>query len=167
MNVLILDDDERYMELVCRPLRPISETVTCVTTWAQALAQLEQQMPNVFWVDLNVNPEGPSESIAHIAAVSRRFPDLVIVVVSGYLLPGSKALLDKAGATLAMEKGSRFDPVEVASVVLLAVYIAAKKSGKGPNSEFLTNSTKLLAPHIDLQWHPHPVSELSPDRREE
>lgn len=162
MKVLILDDDAPYAELVAIALRGIAETVSWENSWDAAMASLERQLPNVLWADLNIPPEGPGGSIERVREVHRRYPDLVIVVASGYLLEGVKQRLEEAGAILAMEKAVRFDPTDVASLVLFGVYLAAQKTGEGPNSEFLKSSTALLSPHIDLKWHPRPPSGLAP-----
>lgn len=162
MNVLILDDDVPYAELVAIALRGIAESVSWENSWASALDSIERKMPNVLWADLNIPPEGPGGSIERVRELHRKYPDLVIVVASGYLLDGVKDRLEEAGAVLAMEKAGRFEPTDVASLVLFGVYLAAQRAGEGPNSDFLKRTTDLLAPHINIEWHQPPPSGLAP-----
>jgi CheY-like chemotaxis protein len=100
-RILLVDDDLQVVRFLKMTLEDSGYIVTAVTTVKQALANLKEPLPDVLILDLSM-PEPDGFDL--LKAVRYQFPDLKVLVISGYL---DGALLEAAtllGAAASLEK---------------------------------------------------------------
>ena len=100
-RILLLDDDRQVVRYLKKSLEKNGYSVTATTSGNQALAYIEEQIPDLLILDLNMPaPDG----FDVLKSKRSRFPYLRILVISGYL---NGALLEAArifGAIATLEK---------------------------------------------------------------
>ena len=100
-RILLLDDDRQVVRYLKKSLEENGYSVTATTSGKQALAYIEEQIPDLLILDLNMPaPDG----FDVLKSKRSRFPYLRILVISGYL---HGALLEAAkifGAIATLEK---------------------------------------------------------------
>ena|ERR1017187_3161783 len=100
-RILLLDDDRQVVRYLKKSLEENGYSVTATTSGKQALAYIEEQIPDLLILDLNMPaPDG----FDVLKSKRSRFPYLRILVISGYL---NGALLEAArifGAIATLEK---------------------------------------------------------------
>jgi CheY-like chemotaxis protein len=100
-HILVVDDDRQVVRYLKKALEENGYTVTATTSGKRALAFIQERMPDLLILDLNM-PEPDGFDI--LKAERSKFPYLRILVISGYL---HGALLEAArifGATATLEK---------------------------------------------------------------
>jgi CheY-like chemotaxis protein len=100
-HILVVDDDRQVVRYLKKVLEENGYTVTTTTSGKQALALIQERMPDLLILDLNM-PEPDGFDI--LRAERSKFPYLRILVISGYL---HGALLEAArifGAIATLEK---------------------------------------------------------------
>ena len=89
-HILLVDDDEQVVRYLKRALIEAGYTVTATTSGKDALEIIEDLMPDLLILDLNMpEPDG----FDFLRARRAKFPYMRILVISGYL---HGALLDAA-----------------------------------------------------------------------
>ena len=100
-RILLLDDDRQVVRYLKKALEENGYAVTATTSGKQALAHIEERIPDLLILDLNMPaPDG----FDVLKSKRSRFPYLRILVISGYL---HGALLEAArifGAIATLEK---------------------------------------------------------------
>ena len=100
-RILLLDDDRQVVRYLKKSLEKNGYSVTATTSGNQALAYIEERIPDLLILDLNMPaPDG----FDVLKSKRSRFPYLRILVISGYL---NGALLEAArifGAIATLEK---------------------------------------------------------------
>jgi len=142
MTVLIIDDDPGYTMLIELALREFADVILKAMTWDEADPLLSQN-PDVAWVDLVVPPDGVQQSLQRIRQLREQNVQIVIVISSGYIEQSVAAQLDEIGVDAIMAKGQRFEPGQVAALVVLGM-IKAEGRGVTRNREYLTKATDLM-----------------------
>jgi signal transduction histidine kinase len=94
-RLLVVDDEARHMEALCRTLTPEGYDVTGCSAPAQALAALREQPFDVLLTDLMMPG---MDGIELLAAALDIDPDLVGVMMTGHGTVGSAVEAMKAGA---------------------------------------------------------------------
>ena len=100
-RILLVDDDRQVVRYLKKALEENGYAVTATTSGKQALAYIEERMPDLLILDLNM-PEPDGFDV--LKSKRSRFPHLRILVISGYL---HGALLEAAkifGAIATLEK---------------------------------------------------------------
>jgi DNA-binding response OmpR family regulator len=100
-NILLVDDDRQVVRYLKRGLEESGYAVTATTSGKQALAVIQERMPDLLILDLNM-PEPDGFDL--LKTERSKFPYLRILVISGYL---RGALLEAArifGAVATLEK---------------------------------------------------------------
>jgi CheY-like chemotaxis protein len=100
-HILLVDDDGQVVRYLKKALEENGYTVTATTSGKQALALIQERMPDLLILDLNM-PEPDGFDL--LKAERSKFPYLRILVISGYL---HGALLEAAkifGAIATLEK---------------------------------------------------------------
>ena len=95
-TVLVVDDDETILRAVSRGLRAAKKTVFTTTDPAHALRLAKAEQPDLAIVDLRL---GRSSGVELVRQLKHDRPDLVVVMVSGYLNVPVAVEAMKAGAT--------------------------------------------------------------------
>lgn len=100
-HILLIDDDRRVAQCLQKALEEIGYTVMTTTSSHRALAIMQQRLPDLLILDLNIpEPDG----FAFLTIEPSRFPCLTNLVISGYL---DRKLLKAArilGAIATLEK---------------------------------------------------------------
>ena len=100
-HILLVDDDRQVLKYLKKALEEGGYSVTATTSGKRALAHMEERMPDLLILDLNMPaPDG----FEVLKSEHAKFPYLRILVISGYL---HGALLDAAksfGAVATLEK---------------------------------------------------------------
>jgi DNA-binding NtrC family response regulator len=100
-RILLLDDDRQVVRYLKKALEEDGYAVTATTCAKEALAYIEERIPDLLILDLNMPaPDG----FDVLKSKRARFPCLRILVISGYL---HGALLEAArsfGAIATLEK---------------------------------------------------------------
>ena len=100
-NILLVDDDRQVVRYLKRGLEASGYAVTATSSGKQALAVIQERMPDLLILDLNM-PEPDGFDI--LRAERSKFPYLRTLVISGYL---HRDLLEAArfcGAGATLEK---------------------------------------------------------------
>jgi DNA-binding NtrC family response regulator len=100
-HILLIDDDQRVVRFLKKALEENGYTVIATTSSHCALAVIQQRLPDLLILNLNMpEPDG----LDSLKAERSRFPCLTNLVISGYL---DRALLKAAqilGAIATLEK---------------------------------------------------------------
>jgi DNA-binding NtrC family response regulator len=100
-RILLLDDDRQVVRYLKKALVENGYAVTATTSGKHAFAYIEERMPDLLILDLNMPaPDG----FEVLKSTRSRFPCLRVLVISGYL---HGALLEAArifGAIATLEK---------------------------------------------------------------
>ena len=89
-NILLVDDDRQVVRYLKKALEEGGYSVTATTSSKQALDSIQEPLPDLLILDLNMPaPDG----FEFLKTVRSRFPYLRILVISGYL---DGALLEAA-----------------------------------------------------------------------
>jgi DNA-binding NtrC family response regulator len=100
-HILLVDDDDQVVRYLRRTLEEEGYAVTTATSGKQGLAHIEERMPDLLILDLNMPPPDGFELLK---SKRSKFPGLRVLVISGCL---EGALLEAArlfGATATLEK---------------------------------------------------------------
>ena len=101
LRILLVDDDRQVVRYLKKVLEENGYTVSATTSGKRALAYIEERIPDLLILDLNMPaPDG----FDVLKSKRPRFPYLRILVISGYL---HGALLEAAkifGAIATLEK---------------------------------------------------------------
>lgn len=102
-RILLLDDDHEVVRYLKKALVENGYAVTATTSGKQAVAYIEERIPDLLILDLDLNMPAP-DGFDVLKSTRSRFPYLRILVISGYL---HGALLEAAtifGAIATLEK---------------------------------------------------------------
>ena len=102
-RILLLDDDRQVVGYLKNALEENGYAVTAATSGKQALAYIEERIPDLLILDLDLKMPAP-DVFDVLRSAHSRFPYLRILVISGYL---HGALLEAArifGAIATLEK---------------------------------------------------------------
>jgi CheY-like chemotaxis protein len=100
-RILLVDDDYQVVRYLKKALQENGYSVTSTTSGKQALAMIQERLPDLLILDLNM-PEPDGFDL--LKAERSKFPYLRILVISGYL---QGALLEAArifGAVATLQK---------------------------------------------------------------
>lgn len=100
-QILLVDDDRQLIRYLTGILEESGYTVTATTSGKQALAHIEERMPDLLILDLSMPPPDGFDVLKRERS---KFPHLKILVMSGYL---KGTLLEAArlfGAAATLEK---------------------------------------------------------------
>ncbi len=127
MRVLIIEDDRNYADLVTQALGGLASPAQHAASWEDAEQYLDATGPDVAWVDLRLIPGvGEQESAARIKALKKRYPEIVIIVGSGYITPQIREdLKDFVDAFL--YKGTQFEARQIASLIVQGMMRASAR----------------------------------------
>jgi len=142
MTVLIIDDDPNYTYLVEQALNGIADTILKAQSWKDA-APLIEQKPEVAWIDLCIPPDGVHDSIEHIRVLREKRVEMIIVISSGYVEPYVAKELNDLHVDAIMSKGGRFEPGQVAALVVLGMMRSADR-GLRPDKEWLSHALQIM-----------------------
>lgn len=106
MSLLIIEDDQPFLELMLRSLKPKSFRVA--HSLAEAFQLIDQEAPKVILLDLRLPGSPVDETLSRIPELKARSKDAIIIVLTGYpdlprlqeaaLLGGAKSVLSKDSA---------------------------------------------------------------------
>lgn len=151
MKILLIEDSESYATLVSRYLSGLVDEVHVASTWKEAELMLSGM--DLIWFDLFLPDMEPPDTFVRVAEVRSRVNDVVIIVVSGFMDERVKQQAIRSGADLAVEKHDASTPMQIASLVLLAITYAERR---GANiSQILERSIQFMT--TNFPEHPLPA----------
>jgi CheY-like chemotaxis protein len=100
-SILLVDDDELVRGSVPALLGAMGHRVEPVEGGHAALARLDSDRPDLVILDLNMPGMDGLEVLAHIRS---RFPDLPVLLATGFLEPAAEAALEFDPRTLFLQK---------------------------------------------------------------
>jgi len=107
--VLLVDDDELWLQACAREFRGLGRTVNTTTNAAGALALAAKQPPDLVVTEIRI---GGESGIEVIEALRRAHPSCTLVIVSAYLSVALTAEVVRKGAHLVL-----FKPVHPMEIV--------------------------------------------------
>ena len=94
MNILVVEDNNDFRELLCEMLRMLGHTVASEASAEQALIRLNTEEPDLVITDLTL----PGMSGVDLAKqIHASYPEIKIILSSGYGLPVGANLDFKVG----------------------------------------------------------------------
>ncbi len=100
-KILIMDDEEAFCKEMAAFLTDLGYDAHYVLDGKQGMAFIEKNLPNLLLLDIQM-PEMDGLQVLNELAV--RFPNLVVVVISGFLDSELTAKVIEHGAALCMDK---------------------------------------------------------------
>jgi DNA-binding NtrC family response regulator len=94
-RVLVVDDEATIVDSVKRALERTGYAVATATDQAEAWARLEQACPDVVLCDIRL---GDSDGMDLLARIRETFPDIAVIMMTGYASIESAVAAIKAGA---------------------------------------------------------------------
>lgn len=131
MRFLIIEDDETFALLVAKALDGLALPAITATNWEDAERFLEEAVADVVWVDLRMPGVSTElQTIDRIRWLRTRFEDIVIIVGSGYISPEIRDQLKLLGVDEFLYKGSKFEPKQIASLIVRGIMAASGRGAK-------------------------------------
>lgn len=109
--VLIVDDDEIFCEALSRAMQRRSFEVYTAHTAQQAIESAEQCQPGYAVVDLRI---GDDSGLNVVAALKQKFPDINMIVLTGYASIATAVEAIKLGAVQYLTKPADADEIVAA-----------------------------------------------------
>lgn len=128
INLLIIEDDPNFGELVGRALEGLVERVNIVCNWHLAFQHVREQQDEVAWVDLRMPTSTETQSIENIELLRKHHTNVVIIVGSGYVTPEIRAKLERAGVDGVFYKSGHFNAEQIATLIILGLMKASKRN---------------------------------------
>lgn len=105
-KVLLVDDEEEFVETLAERMRTRGMEVTATTSGREALGQLEEGSYDVVILDLQMPGMDGLEALAKI---KKKRPDIQVVLLTGHATVGKSVEAMKAGAMEIIEKPADLD----------------------------------------------------------
>lgn len=105
MSLLIIEDDEPFLELMLRSLKPTAYRVA--HTIGEAFRLIDEQTPEVIFLDLSLPGSHVDDTLGRIGELRGRSKEANIIVITGY--PDFKRMQDAAMAAGAKAVFSKDD----------------------------------------------------------
>lgn len=142
MKVLVVEDDPNYAEIVLKALQGFAKEIKLVRQWIDAELLIKSK-PDIAWIDLRLLDINLADELHRIKAIREDNPNLVIIIVSGYIDEDLYRKLKAIGVDYTSAKSDRIDPYQIASLTMLGLLTAVKR-GVINLEPFINHGLKLL-----------------------
>lgn len=144
MKIVLIEDNQRYSDILANMLDGFASEVVVVKTWEEAKPHLEDN-PDVAWIDLQLPDSGPEETVMRIGEVRSNDPDVVIIVVSGHIDPQIEKDALRHGADHIEQKAISGTRQKLLSLIMLAMVKAQQRGAKRRLPTLLEHAARFMA----------------------
>ena len=104
-NILLVDDDQGFLAMLAGELRDFNNNFSILTAenGNKALKVLESAHVDLVVTDLNMPVMNGYDLLSHM---KKKYPNIPVIVISGFLYPGLEATLRTLGASQSLDKPS-------------------------------------------------------------
>lgn len=120
MRIVIIEDNERYANVIQNALDGFATEIVTVSTWKEAEPYLHTK-PDVAWVDLQLPDSEARDTIVKIAEVRSKNAEIVIIVVSGFVDDEIRKAALESGVDVIENKNAASTRRKLISLILLAM----------------------------------------------
>lgn len=129
--------------IVSRYLAGLADEIRVAETWKEAEEMVKGM--DVVWFDLYLPDLQPPQTFIRIAEVRTNGQNTIIMAVSGMMDEKISKQSYDAGADIAVDKQDAVTPLQIASLVLLAIASARKRGAD--IGELLARSIRFMKEH--------------------
>jgi CheY-like chemotaxis protein len=144
MTIVIVEDNDKYSQIIQNMLDGFARKVVVVKTWEEAKPYLDAN-PDVAWIDLQLPDSDADQTMVRIGELRSKDSDIVIIVVSGHIDEGIEKLAREARVDAIEQKGRPGTRQKLLSLIMLAMVYAKDRGAKRRLPELLEHVAKFVA----------------------